>query len=136
MTQQDKPNRVNTNISALVEAFVQRRWQSGQRQFYMRDLHDYIFARTQIAPASPGRILRQLRQKGKFDYEVINRSTSCYQLISIGSRRTVSNSKTVTLLHRGKPVDRFPVNGKRFRLPAHVIEHLHPSSDFELEITT
>lgn len=134
MIQQEELNRVKINIGELVEAFILHRWQTGQPRFYMRDLHDYILARTQIAPASPDRILRQLRQDGKFDYEVIDRQASCYQITAIGSSRTAGKSKIVTLLHRGKPVDQFEAVGKRFRLPAHVIDHLFASNDFELAI--
>ena len=134
MIHQSELSRVKTNISELVEAFVLCRWQTGQPRFHMRDLHDYIFTRTHIAPASPDRILRQLRQEGKFDYKVIDRRSSCYQITAIGSSRTAGNPKKVTLLHRGKPVDHFEAIGKRFRLPAHVIDHLFTSNDFELTI--
>jgi hypothetical protein len=134
VTQQEELNRVKANISDLVEAFVLHRWQTGQPRFVIRDLHDYIFARTQIAPASPDRILRQLRQEGKFDYNVIDRRASCYQITAIGASRTANKTKTVTLLHRGNPVDHFEAKGRRFRLPAHVIDHLFASQDFELVI--
>ena len=134
MTQQQELNRVKNNIGDLVEAFVKDRWASGKTRFYIKELHAYIAARTEIAPASPDRILRQLRRDGKINYVVTDRRASCYLLTERDNRPTVARS--ATLLYRGKPVDRFPVNGKRFRLPAHVIEHLHPSSDFELEITT
>lgn len=32
-----------------------------------------------IAPASPDRILRQLRQQGKLDYQIVNRRGSLYE---------------------------------------------------------
>jgi hypothetical protein len=134
MTQQSELGRVKTNIGELVEAFVLLRWETSQPRFYKRDLHDFIFARTQIAPASPDRILRQLRQEGKFDYQVIDRRASCYQITAIGNSRISSKPKKVTLLHRGKQVDHFEASGKRFRLPAHVIDHLFTSNDFELTI--
>jgi hypothetical protein len=134
VSQQEEINRVKANIGDLVEAFVLHRWQVGQPRFVMRDLHDYIFVRTQIAPASPDRILRQLRQEGKFDYDVIDRRASCYQITAVGTSRTAGKKKTVTLLHRGRPVDHFEAKGRRFRLPAHVIDHLFASSDFELVI--
>lgn len=47
----------------------------------MRDLHDYIFQATQIAPASPDRILRELRRKGKCNYVVLDRRASLYELV-------------------------------------------------------
>ena len=133
MTQQvSNPKKIS--ISQLVEEFVLHRWQAGQPRFLMQDLHNYILARTRLAPASPGRILRQLRQKGKFDYQVVDRRDSCYELLNIGSSRAARRRRTVTLLHRGRPVDHFERNGKKFRLPAHVIDHLFASNDFELQI--
>jgi hypothetical protein len=134
MTQQNELGRVKTNIGELVESFILHRWQTGQPRFHMRDLHDYIFTRTHIAPASPDRILRQLRQEGKFDYKVIDRRASCYQITTIGNSRISSKPRKVTLLHRGKPVDHFEAVGKRFHLPSHVIDHLFTSNDFELAI--
>ena len=74
MSQTEELSRVQANIGELVERFVLDRWQTGQPRFYIQDLHDYIAARTQIAPASPDRILRQLRLEGKFDYKVVNRA--------------------------------------------------------------
>jgi len=85
MSQAAELSRVQANIGDLVERFVQDRWQTAQPRFYIQDLHDYIAARTQIAPASPDRILRQLRLEGKFDYKVVNRSDSCYEITSVNS---------------------------------------------------
>jgi len=85
MSQAAELSRVQANIGNLVERFVRDRWQTAQPRFYIQDLHDYIAARTQIAPASPDRILRQLRLEGKFDYKVVNRSDSCYEITSVNS---------------------------------------------------
>jgi protein-L-isoaspartate O-methyltransferase len=134
MSQQQELNRVKNNIADLVEAFVKARWEFGTTRFYIKELHAYIAARTEIAPASPDRILRQLRRDGKINYVVTDRRASCYQLTETDNRPTLS--KSAVLLYRGKPIDRFPVNGKRFQLPSRVIEHLFSSNEFELEITT
>ena len=83
MSQTEELSRVQANIGELVEQFVLDRWQTGQPRFHIQDLHDYIAARTQIAPASPDRILRHLRLEGKFDYKVVNRSDSCYEVTAI-----------------------------------------------------
>lgn len=85
MSQAAELSRVQANIGNLVETFVRDRWQTAQPRFYIQDLHDYIAARTQIAPASPDRILRQLRLEGKFDYKVVNRSDSCYEITAVNS---------------------------------------------------
>ena len=83
MSQTAELSRVQANIGELVERFVLDRWQAGQPRFHIQDLHDYIATRTQIAPASPDRILRQLRLEGKFDYKVVSRSESCYEITAI-----------------------------------------------------
>ena len=49
-------------------------------QFHVEDLRRYVLARVpNIAPDSPGRILRSLRQDRLLDYVVINRRQSLYQ---------------------------------------------------------
>ena len=135
--QEDNLDRVKNAIGDQVEAFIKDRWASGKLMFFIKELHDYIAARLEIAPASPQRILQQLRLEGKINYVVLDRRASKYQVVPGTYTRPVrATVATATLLHRGKPVVNFPANGKRFRLPAHVIEHLHPSNDFELEIAT
>jgi len=78
--QHEHLDRVTSRIGGLVLAFVRLRWSRGEPCFHMRDLHDYIFQATQIAPASPDRILRQLRQAGQFDYRVLDRRASFYEI--------------------------------------------------------
>ncbi len=85
MSQTANLNRVKNNIGVHVKAFVKLRWDTDQKRFAMRELHDYIFQQTQIAPASPDRILRQLRLDGEFDYQVVNRKESLYEIIAVGS---------------------------------------------------
>ena len=96
MSQTAELSRVQTNIGDLVERFVLDRWQTGRPRFHIQDLHDYIAARTQIAPASPDRILRQLRLEGKFDYKVVSRSDSCYEVtgINVGPKRRQAKTTT------------------------------------------
>ena len=81
VSQLEHLTRVKNNIGDLVEEFVNWRWSTNQPRFYMRSLHDFIFRRTNTAPASPDRILRQLRAQGKINYKVIDRKASCYLLI-------------------------------------------------------
>lgn len=48
--------------------------------FHAEQLRDYVIERSpEIAPDSPGRILRELRRVGSLDYVVINRRQSLYQ---------------------------------------------------------
>jgi hypothetical protein len=48
--------------------------------FHCEALRQYVIAKhPEIAPDSPSRVLRSLRQKGKLDYRVVNRSASLYE---------------------------------------------------------
>lgn len=48
--------------------------------FHAEDLRTFVRDRApEIAPDSPGRILREMRLKGHLDYAVINRRSSLYQ---------------------------------------------------------
>ncbi len=110
--QQEQLSRVKARISPVVEEFITERWTDDHREFTIRQLHDYIYTRTHTAPASPDRILRQLRLEGKFDYEVIDRWASKYRITALGSSQRQRKAKTVTL-------------------PAPVIDHLFSSNNFE-----
>lgn len=81
--QQANLNRVFGAISSLVQRFCCELWDSGRREFVMRDLHDFIAANSPIAPASPDRILREARLRGSIGYEVIDRAKSRYRLTSV-----------------------------------------------------
>lgn len=48
--------------------------------FHVDELREYVLDRVvQIAPDSPGRILRELRLVGQLNYVVLNRRQSLYQ---------------------------------------------------------
>ena len=47
--------------------------------FHAQDLRDYVAALVQCAPASPDRILRNLRASGVVRYEVVDRRNSLYK---------------------------------------------------------
>ena len=69
--------RVYDKIAPMIMEFS--RLYAGQ-QFHVEELRAYVRdVIPDIAPDSPGRILRQLRQEGRFDYVVINRRQSLYQ---------------------------------------------------------
>jgi hypothetical protein len=49
----------------------------------MPELHDYIRKNARVAPASPDRVLRQLRKQGVIDYRVVSRSASQYEILGV-----------------------------------------------------
>jgi hypothetical protein len=74
----DERERVYSRIAALI---LQFRDEDPSATFHVEDLRQYVLERVveEIAPDSPGRILRLLREEGKLDYVVINRRQSLYQ---------------------------------------------------------
>ena len=69
--------RVFSRIAPLVLAFQDER---PLGTFHAEDLRDYVIGRDpEIAPDSPGLILRELRLLGRLNYVVINRRQSLYQ---------------------------------------------------------
>ena len=69
--------RVRSLIGPLIMDFSKQR---AGRKFHVEDLRRYVRGFfPDIAPDSPGRILRDLRQCGKLYYVVINRRQSLYQ---------------------------------------------------------
>jgi len=49
-------------------------------QFHVEQLRRFVLQQIPaIAPDSPGRILRALRQEGRLDYVILNRRASLYQ---------------------------------------------------------
>ena len=54
------------------------------REFHADDLRQYVTAKVgACAPGSADRVLRDLRQKGAVEYEVINRAASLYRVRSV-----------------------------------------------------
>lgn len=76
-------NRVRSKIGLAVIAFVKQRLADHQPEFVISELHEYVTRAHGGAPASPDRILRDGRQKGWFDYEVVSRSQSKYRILSV-----------------------------------------------------
>jgi hypothetical protein len=82
----DRPNgsqsehlrRVAAKIGPVVLDFC-----SQYSSFHAAQLRAYVVKETQVAPASPDRILRALRQKGFLDYEVVDRRASLYRVKKI-----------------------------------------------------
>ena len=74
-------SRVYSRIAPLILSFA--RAHAGQ-SFHAEDLRQYVLALDPgIAPDSPGRILRLLRQEGKLYYVVIDRRASLYQFRAV-----------------------------------------------------
>jgi hypothetical protein len=73
--------RVFARIAPLVMAFaIEHDW----RAYHAEDLRVYVLERDPgIAPDSPGRIMRELRLRGKLDYVVLNRRQSLYFLTGV-----------------------------------------------------
>ena len=76
--------RVSDAIAQHVISFL-----SNHTEFYVEDLRQYVFDNVKgyVAPASPDRILRALRQKGVVDYVVVSRSKSFYRSIPVTGQR-------------------------------------------------
>ena len=69
--------RVKSRIGLLVLEFCRK-----HRTFRMENLRNFISSETSghVAPASPDRILRQLRREGFLDYRVLSRKESLYRV--------------------------------------------------------
>lgn len=76
MSDREERARVRAKIGGLILTFY--RAHIGMA-FHAEDLRRYVLALApEIAPDSPGRILRMLRQEGQLDYVVIDRRDSLY----------------------------------------------------------
>lgn len=78
--QRENLRRVATAIGPLVEAFCCDRWRQDRPAFVIAELTEYVRANSPTAPASPDRILRQLRAEGRIAYIVTCRHQSRYLL--------------------------------------------------------
>jgi hypothetical protein len=77
-TQEQEIARVRSRIGRAVEAFVLQKAKSTNACFHAEELRTWVDAVAPGAPGSPDRILRDLRQRGFIDYEVVNRAASLY----------------------------------------------------------
>jgi hypothetical protein len=76
-------DRVSRRISWAILQFYQRSKDERQPRFYAGDLREFVVsvAGHALAPASPDRVLRDLRKKHLLDYKVISRSQSKYEFV-------------------------------------------------------
>jgi hypothetical protein len=75
--------RVADAIGASVVAFVEARLRLGVPEFTMTDLHQYVAAHHTTAPDSAGRILRDLKQRGRVNYVLVSRRQSRYRALAV-----------------------------------------------------
>jgi hypothetical protein len=70
--------RVSLRVAALVLDFCK-----GKRMFRMQELTEFVSDGVDgyVAPDSPGRILRLLKQQGKLNYRLMSRSDSLYSVL-------------------------------------------------------
>ena len=80
--QTENLDRCLGSIGKHVEDFVAARL---NQEFFANDLRNYVFAKVDgfVSPASPDRILRDLRQARKLNYELVSRSKSLYRAIPV-----------------------------------------------------
>jgi hypothetical protein len=75
--------RVTHNLESAICAFANM---ARKRTFKADELRAYVTRRVPgAAPASPDRVLRNLRAKSILDYEVISRSESTYRFTKLPS---------------------------------------------------
>jgi hypothetical protein len=80
--QQVELKRVKGKTADWIQQFFDRH-QMGQ-EFHAEDLHAFVKAKANIAPASADRIMRDMKQSGQINYEVVNRSQSLYRKLTVG----------------------------------------------------
>jgi Fe2+ or Zn2+ uptake regulation protein len=75
---------VNTStteaVSNAILKFFEHRREHGPFTFYADDLRRWVQRQITVAPATPDRILRLLRQQGRLNYTVANRAKSIYYI--------------------------------------------------------
>jgi hypothetical protein len=85
--QQQNLGRVRQKIDGVVVEFLEQLLDDGFSDFRMDDLHAFVTKRGyDVAPDSPGRVLRALRRIGEVDYWIVRRSDSLYRLVHVRGR--------------------------------------------------
>ena len=79
-TDRQERERVRSRIGSLIMEFFYI-----ATVFHMEDLRRFVNGNldVHIAPDSPGRILRQLRQQHLLNYKVVSRRRSLYQVLPV-----------------------------------------------------
>ncbi|HXI47818.1 MAG TPA: hypothetical protein VNH39_04455 [Steroidobacteraceae bacterium] len=75
----DDPEERARVFSRIAPIILRFRELAGDGAFRAEELRNYVIAEApEIAPDSPGRILRELRLRGRLNYTVLNRRQSLY----------------------------------------------------------
>ncbi len=77
--------RVRSTIGPTVVAFWAECVASSTPEFTAQQLVRYVALRHPMAPDSPSRILRALRQAGEVNYVVVNRAASQYRALPLAA---------------------------------------------------
>lgn len=82
--QQENLERVEGRIGRAIEDFIALELRSGKATFHANELRKWVNDGVPgVAPASPDRILRGLRQAGRINYEVVSRRNSLYRALPL-----------------------------------------------------
>jgi hypothetical protein len=74
--------RVSNRIGEAIRTFCESRL-----EFHADDMRSYIATVVgPVAPGSPDRILRELRQRGLVNYVVVSRRDSLYRIVRAGEQ--------------------------------------------------
>lgn len=86
--QRENIERVSTQIAGYVTKFIDAHL---DKEFRVEELHKYVASELDgyVAPGSPDRIMRLLKQQGRVDYIVLNRRRSLYKAIPITEQRSL-----------------------------------------------
>lgn len=76
--------RVSSRIEKAIKSFCKSRVQTNNL-FFMEQLRRYVavYLDATVAPASPDRVLRNMRKRGIVKYEVVCRPKSLYKVIAV-----------------------------------------------------
>lgn len=86
MTHPEQPvnlRRVRANIGPTIVAFWTECLASAVSTFTTAQLVRYVAMKHPMAPDSPSRILRALKQAGSVNYVVVNRAASLYRALPL-----------------------------------------------------
>lgn len=79
--------RVAAAIEGAILEFCRNAVALGWHDFHMDELRAFVETKvSSVAPESPGRILRALRQRGLIDYVVTNRASSAYRIRAVAEK--------------------------------------------------
>lgn len=84
--------RVSERLNGAVLDFCRRVLARNDRTFHIEELRAFVvdLKLGAIAPDSPGRIMRLLKQKKRIDYVVVNRRQSSYLLLHVNESPALS----------------------------------------------